>query len=95
MYLLFLPLENQERIYRLVFRGWRGLVILGVLFVSSISLLVFSKDIVFSYIALLQLVLFPPPVSQFTGSIDVLRRSGFCGQNMPGSWPQSHLQSHQ
>lgn len=45
------------------FREWRVLAFLWPLFVSSICLLVFSKDIVFSWTTPLQLVLSTTPVS--------------------------------
>lgn len=51
---------SQAPFYRIAgFRGWRVLAFLCVLFVSSICLLVFTKDVLFFRgTALLQLVLF-------------------------------------
>lgn len=54
------------------FRGRGSLAFLFALFVSSICLLVFSKDVVFSSTTPLQLVLSTASVSQLTGSISVL-----------------------
>lgn len=48
--------------------GWRALDFLFVLFVYSIFILVFSKDVV-SWTALLKLVLPAATISQLTGTV--------------------------
>lgn len=54
--------------------GWKALDFLWALFVSSVWFLVFLKEVVFSWTALLQLVVSAFFISQFSRSNSILRK---------------------